>query len=44
MLQSLQTKTKQENTWAVISMTGQVIAQGSEHPQVDRSSESLFQF
>ncbi|TGM23590.1 hypothetical protein EHQ82_05370 [Leptospira selangorensis] len=44
MLQSLQPQTKEETTWAVISMTGQVLAQGSEHPTVDRSSDSLFTF
>ncbi|WP_265374172.1 hypothetical protein [Leptospira limi] len=44
MLQSLQTETKTETTWAVISMTGEVLARGSEHPHIDHSSESLFTF
>ncbi|TGK49115.1 hypothetical protein EHQ43_03210 [Leptospira bouyouniensis] len=44
MLQSLQTQTNEETTWAVISMTGEVLAHGSNHPQVDRFSDSLFTF
>ncbi|XDD46466.1 hypothetical protein AB3N60_17450 [Leptospira sp. WS39.C2] len=44
MLQSLQTDTQQESTWAVISMKGEVLDYGSGHPQVDRNTDSLFTF
>jgi hypothetical protein len=44
MLQFLQPESKEETTWAVISMAGEVLAQGSHHPQIDRTSDSLFTF
>ncbi|WP_267899528.1 hypothetical protein [Leptospira biflexa] len=44
MLQSLQPESKEETTWAVISMAGEVLAQGAHHPQIDRTSDSLFTF
>ncbi|PKA27802.1 hypothetical protein CH381_02630 [Leptospira sp. mixed culture ATI2-C-A1] len=44
MLQSLQPEAKPETTWAVISMTGEVLVRGSEHPHIECSSESLFTF
>ncbi|PJZ83502.1 hypothetical protein [Leptospira harrisiae] len=42
MIQSLQTKSKEERTWAVLSMSGEILAQGQQVPSVDYSSESLF--
>ncbi|MCW7491507.1 hypothetical protein ND861_02445 [Leptospira sp. 2 VSF19] len=42
MLQSMQTKVKEEKTWAVLSMTGEILAYGNRLPQVDRNSDSLF--
>ncbi|MBM9548161.1 hypothetical protein JWG40_14110 [Leptospira sp. 201903074] len=42
MLQSMQTKTKEEKTWAVLSMSGEILAQGHQLPQIDRNSDSLF--
>ncbi|MCG6140060.1 hypothetical protein EHR01_14500 [Leptospira mtsangambouensis] len=42
MIQSLQTKAKEEKSWAVLSMSGEILAQGHRLPQVDRNSDSLF--
>ncbi|TGL24055.1 hypothetical protein EHQ46_02685 [Leptospira yanagawae] len=42
MLSSLENQPKHETTWAVITMKGEVLAQGSKHPHIDPSSDSLF--
>lgn len=42
MLDSLKNQPKQETTWAVIAMTGEVLAHGSKHSHQDPSSDSLF--
>ncbi|MCT8334223.1 hypothetical protein NUH30_11125 [Leptospira sp. 85282-16] len=42
MLQSMQTKTKEEKTWAVLSMKGEILAYGNRLPQIERNSDSLF--
>lgn len=42
MLQSLQTKAKDDKTWAVLSMSGEILAHGRQLPQIDRNSDSLF--
>ncbi|XDD54189.1 hypothetical protein AB3N62_17240 [Leptospira sp. WS4.C2] len=42
MLQSMQTKAKEEKTWAVLSMSGEILAHGHRLPQIDRTSDSLF--
>ncbi|WP_040506782.1 hypothetical protein [Leptospira wolbachii] len=42
MLQSMQTKVKEEKTWAVLSMSGEILAHGHQLPQIDRNSDTLF--
>ncbi|TGL86637.1 hypothetical protein EHQ68_15160 [Leptospira congkakensis] len=42
MIQSMQTKTKEEKSWAVLSMSGEILAHGHKLPQIDRNSDSLF--
>ncbi|PJZ46937.1 hypothetical protein [Leptospira brenneri] len=42
MIQSLQTKTKEEKSWVVLSMSGEILAHGHKLPQIDRNSDSLF--
>ncbi|MCW7469098.1 hypothetical protein [Leptospira kanakyensis] len=44
MIQSLQTKTKEEKSWVVLSMSGEILAHGHRLPQIDRNSDSLFSF
>ncbi|TGK81831.1 hypothetical protein EHQ24_11095 [Leptospira noumeaensis] len=42
MIHSLQTKTKEEKSWAVLSMSGEILAHGHRLPQIDRNSDTLF--